>query len=77
MRWWPDGQWRPEAYDFLSGTRRGAEVVGVDLHVLLPVQVEPFEGEVQEIADADAFAGGYHVVVGCVLLEHMRHMAST
>ena len=51
--------------------------MGVDLHVLLPVQVEPFEGEVQEIADADAFAGGYHVVVGCVLLEHMRHMAST
>ena len=51
----------------------GAEVAGIDLHVLLPVQVQPPEGEAQEVPDADGLAGGHRVVVRHVLLQHAPH----
>ena len=51
----------------------GPEVAGIDLHILLPVQIQAAEGEAQEIADADALAGGHHVVVRLLLLEHAPH----
>ncbi len=51
----------------------GAEVAGVNLHVLLPLQVKTPEGEVEEVTDANAFASGHHVVVWRVPLEHTPH----
>ncbi len=51
----------------------GPEVAGVDLDILLPVQVELLEHQGQEVLDGDGHARGHHVVIGPLLLEHPPH----
>ena len=45
----------------------------VDDDVLLPVEADVAEGELAELADRVGLAGGDHVVVGLVLLQHQPH----
>ena len=50
-----------------------AEVARVDLDDVLPVDAEVRAGLVEELAHRVHLAGGDHVVVGLVLLEHPPH----
>jgi len=47
--------------------------LGVDHHVLLPVQSGVVEGELHQVLDGMACARRHHVVVGLFLLEHEPH----
>ena len=51
----------------------GAEIARVDLHVLLPIEIQAAKSQPQEVADADALTRGHHIVIGLVLLEHAPH----
>ncbi len=51
----------------------GAEVAGVDLDVLLPVELQVLAAVVEEVANRMRFAGRQDVVVRLVLLEHHPH----
>ena len=50
-----------------------AQEARVDAHVLLGVEPDVREGDVDELAHRVRLAGGDHVVVGLVLLEHQPH----
>ncbi len=51
----------------------GSEVAGVDLDVLLPVELEVLAAVVEEVADGMGLASRQDVVVRFVLLEHHPH----
>ena len=52
---------------------RRAHEARVDPHVLLGIEVEVAERDVHELLHAVRLAGGDHVVVRLVLLEHHPH----
>src|SRR5918994_478912 len=51
----------------------GPEELLVDHHVLLPVEAHPPERQLAELTHRVGLAGGDHVVVGLILLEHEPH----
>src|SRR5918995_2601721 len=51
----------------------GPEEPLVDHHVLLPVEAHPTERQLAELTHRMGLAGGDHVVVGLILLEHEPH----
>src|SRR2546423_11143778 len=52
---------------------RRAEVRLIHLNMVLPVEADQPEGELRQLPDAPLYAGGDHVVVRLVLLQHHPH----
>jgi len=51
------------------------KVSGINLHVLMPIQVDSCESKLDEFADRMGLTGADHVVVRLFLLKHQPHGA--